>query len=115
MLTWNTPFFTFIMLIALGVDYSIFLMHKYQNILPSAAPATRIVHAARFIGVVVLSAAVILGGTFAALIPSGVMTLIQVAIAVIIGLLILVIILPILMSAGIKLTYPDDKSKSKNK
>lgn len=26
MLTWNTPFFTFIMLFALGVDTSIFLM-----------------------------------------------------------------------------------------
>ncbi|WP_429970379.1 MMPL family transporter [Fructilactobacillus sp. Tb1] len=115
MLTWTTPFFAFIMLIALGVDYSIFLMQKYQNILPSAAPATRIVHAAEFIGVVVLSAAVILAGTFAALIPSGVMTLIQVAITVIIGLVILIIILPILMSAGIKLTYPDQETTKHTK
>lgn len=29
MLTWNAPFFTFIMLVALGVDYSIFLMMRY--------------------------------------------------------------------------------------
>ncbi|WP_413628170.1 MMPL family transporter [Fructilactobacillus vespulae] len=113
MLTWTTPFFAFIMIIALGVDYSIFLMQKYQDILPSAAPDVRIVHASKFIGVVVLSAALILGGTFAALIPSGVLTLIQVAIAVIIGLVILVIILPILMAAGIKLTYPE-ASKAKH-
>lgn len=28
LLTWNAPFFTFIMIIALGVDYSIFLMMR---------------------------------------------------------------------------------------
>ncbi|USS90307.1 MMPL family transporter [Fructilactobacillus carniphilus] len=106
MLTWNTPFFAFIMIIALGVDYSIFLMRKYQTV-PGANPAERIIESSKFIGVVVLSAALILGGTFAALMPSGVLTLIQVAIAVIVGLLILVIILPILMSAAVKLTYPD--------
>jgi RND superfamily putative drug exporter len=37
--------------------------------------------------------------------PSGVLTLIQVAIAVMIGLTILVFVLPITMSAGITLTY----------
>ncbi|USS84755.1 MMPL family transporter [Fructilactobacillus myrtifloralis] len=107
MLTWNTPFFAFIMIIALGVDYSIFLMRKYQTIAPTESPAHRIVAASKFIGVVVLSAALILGGTFAALIPSGVLTLIQVAIAVIIGLVILVIILPVVMAAAVKLTYPE--------
>lgn len=58
-----------------------------------------------------MSAIVILSGTFAALIPSGVMTLIQVAIAVIIGLLILLTVLPIIMSAYIKLTYDSEIDK----
>lgn len=58
MLTWNTPFFGFIMLIALGVDYSIFLMMKYREFDNSAAtPSTRIVRASAVIGAVVLSAA----------------------------------------------------------
>lgn len=52
-----------------------------------------------------MSAIIILSGTFAALIPSGVMTLIQVAIAVILGLMILVTVLPIIMSTYVKLTY----------
>ncbi|MCI6852604.1 MULTISPECIES: hypothetical protein [Limosilactobacillus] len=52
-----------------------------------------------------MSAIIILSGTFAALIPSGVMTLIQVAIAVILALMILVTVLPIIMSAYVKLTY----------
>ncbi len=107
MLTWNTPFFGFIMLIALGVDYSIFLMMKYREFDNSAAtPSTRIVRASAVIGAVVLSAALILSGTFAALMPSGVLTLIQVAMVVIIGLIILVFAIPTIIPSLIRLTYP---------
>ena len=106
MLTWNTPFFSFIMLIALGVDYSIFLMTRYRELESEGytTPSSRILKACAIIGTVVISAAIILGGTFAALIPSGIPTLIEVALAVDIGLLILVFILPITMSAATKLT-----------
>ncbi|ABJ59174.1 MMPL family transporter [Lactobacillus delbrueckii] len=104
-LAWNVPFFTFIMLIALGVDYSIFVMMRYRDSDPHALPSARILEACTVIGTVVISAAVILGGTFAALIPSGVPTLIEVAIGVIIGLAILVFLMPINLSASTKLTY----------
>ena len=111
-LTWNTPFFTFVMLIALGVDYSIFLMMKYREFgKVDPTPTKQIQHAAAVIGTVVISAAIILGGTFAALMPSGVLTLIQVAIAVIVGLFILVFIIPMLISALIKLTYDEKGPK----
>ncbi|WP_407886286.1 MMPL family transporter [Levilactobacillus sp. N40-8-2] len=112
MLTWNTPFFTFVMLISLGVDYSIFLMRKYREFLHEpGATSTKMLRAATVIGTVVLSAGVILSGTFAALIPSGVMTLIQIALAVIIGIILLVILLPIVMPAVMKITYPYPYSK----
>ncbi len=102
-LSWNVPFFSFIMIVALGVDYSIFLMMRYNEL--EGDPATRIVEASRHIGGVVLSAALILGGTFAALIPSGVLTLIQVASVVIIGLLLLSLLaLPILLPGLMGLT-----------
>ncbi|CAI2653432.1 Putative membrane protein YdgH [Apilactobacillus kunkeei] len=111
-LTWNTPFFTFVMLIALGVDYSIFLMMKYREFgSVDATPEKQIQHACAVIGTVVISAAIILGGTFAALMPSGVLTLIQVAIGVIVGLIILVFIIPMLISALIKLTYGQSEDK----
>jgi len=92
------------MLIALGVDYSIFLMTRYRE-LEGGSPSQRMLKACGIIGTVVVSAAIILGGTFAALIPSGIPTLIEVALAVIIGLLILVFIMPITLSAAVKLTY----------
>ena len=107
MLTWNTPFFSFIMLIALGVDYSIFLMMKYQEYDGFlATPGAWIVKAATEIGAVVVSAALILSGTFAALMPSGVLTLIQVALVVIIGLTILVFAIPTIIPSLLSLTYP---------
>lgn len=103
LLSWNTPFFTFIMLMALGVDYSIFLMIRFKDDKQEPDLRQRMLKASTTIGAVVLSAAVILGGTFAALIPSGVTTLIQVALGVIFGLIILVILLPIAMSGLISL------------
>ena len=118
LMAWNTPFFTFIMLIALGVDYSIFLMMRYRELGqedPSWNPSQRILKACSFIGTVVISAAIILGGTFAALIPSGVPTLIEVAMGVIIGLFLLVFLLPVNMSAAIKLTYEGFGKKKKSK
>lgn len=107
MLSWNTPFFSFIMLIALGVDYSIFLMTRYRELETEGytTPSSRILKACAIIGTVVVSAAIILDGTFAALIPSGIPTLIEVALTVDVGLLILVFILPITLSAAVKLTY----------
>ena len=102
-LGWNVPFFSFIMIVALGVDYSIFMMMRYREMQWNSSEA--IIAAAKSIGGVVISAVVILAGTFAALIPSGVITLIEVAITVIIGLLLLsFVMLPILLPALIGLT-----------
>lgn len=103
LLSWNTPFFSFIMLVALGVDYSIFLMIHFKDAKEITDLRDRMLDSAKVIGPVVISAAIILSGTFAALMPSGVTTLIQVALAVIIGLIILVIVLPMAMSVLITL------------
>ncbi|SDB94876.1 MMPL family transporter [Shouchella lonarensis] len=101
-LSWNVPFFGFILLVAIGVDYSIFLLMRY-NELPGD-PLTAMKEAARHIGGVVISAAIILGGTFAALYPSGVLTLIQVATLVIVGLALLsVLLLPVMLPGLMRL------------
>lgn len=117
LLAWNTPFFSFIMIVALGVDYSIFLMMRYRElgeVNPGWTTSDKMLQACDIIGTVVISAAIILGGTFAALIPSGVPTLIEVALCVDIGLLLLVFLLPINMSAAMKITY-EGLGRKKNK
>src|SRR5699024_559942 len=82
-LTWAIPFFSFVMLIALGVDYSIFLMsrfneYKHQRLYDGMMKSMR------NMGTVIISATIILGGTFGAMLPSGVLSLLQIATVVII-------------------------------
>lgn len=66
---------------------------------------TAVITAAKNIGGVVISAAVILAGTFATLYPSGIIVLMELAICVVIGLFLLAfILLPALMA------YPKEKN-----
>ncbi|WP_028608367.1 MMPL family transporter [Paenibacillus harenae] len=84
-ISWAVPFFGFVMLVALGIDYSIFLMDRFKEY-RHLTPQEAILEAMRNMGTVIMSAAVILGGTFAAMLPSGVMSLLQIATIVLCGL-----------------------------
>jgi RND superfamily putative drug exporter len=98
-LSWSVPFFSFIMIIALGVDYSIFLLMRLQEE-SKVDSDSAIVNAASKVGGIVISAMIILSGTFAALYPANVATLTELATTVIIGLLLLVfVLLPIFVPA----------------
>lgn len=102
-LSWNVPFFSFVVIAALGVDYSIFLMARYKEY-PNLHPSEAIVAASKNIGGVVMSAAVILAGTFATLYPSNLHILMELAICVVTGLILLsMILLPIVIPALISL------------
>lgn len=91
-LSWAVPFFGFVILIALGVDYSIFLMDRFREY-RHLDPRTAILEAMKNMGSVIMSAAVILGGTFAAMLPSGVMSLLQIGTMVLFGLFLYAIIM----------------------
>nr|WP_249316885.1 MMPL family transporter [Bacillus sp. FJAT-50079] len=94
-INWATPFFGFVILIALGVDYSIFLMDRFSEY-KQMDVKTGIILAMKNMGTVIMSAAVILAGTFAAMLPSGVLSMLQIATVVLTGLLFYaLIILPL--------------------
>lgn len=110
-LSWNVPFFSFVMIAALGVDYSIFLMDRFREY-PDLPANEAIVLAARNIGGVVISAAVILAGTFATLYPSNIIVLMELAICVVIGLFLLgFVLLPVAIPALIAGTEGLDQKK----
>ncbi|UVI33214.1 MMPL family transporter [Paenibacillus spongiae] len=93
------PFFSFIVIVAVGVDYGIFLMMRYKEY-GELNHSEAIKRAARSVGGVIISAMIILGGTFATLIPSGLVLLIELATAVIVGLVVLTfVLLPMLVPA----------------
>jgi len=102
-LTWAIPFFSFVILIALGVDYSIFLMSRFNEYKDDLL-YNGMMKSMRNMGTVIISATIILGGTFAAMLPAGVLSLIQIATVVIIGLaLYALIILPLFTPICVKL------------
>jgi uncharacterized membrane protein YdfJ with MMPL/SSD domain len=106
------PFFSFIIIVAVGVDYSIFLMMRYKEY-GDIDHKEAIVKAAKSVGGVIISAMIILGGTFATLMPSGLVLLIELAVAVIVGLVVLCfILLPMLVPALISLQAMLQKKKS---
>jgi len=85
-LSWNTAFFVFLVLVALGVDYSIFLMARFKEEYRQGEVVNAMKKALATTGSVIVSAAIIMGGTFATFLYSGVNTLVQIGAGVVIGL-----------------------------
>ena len=100
-ISWAVPFFGFIMLIALGVDYSIFLLDRFrEESIGGLNVREALLTSMAKMGTVIITAAIILAGTFGAMMPSGVLSLMQIATIVITGLLLYgLIILPLLIPA----------------
>jgi RND superfamily putative drug exporter len=101
-ISWAVPFFAFVILIALGIDYSIFLMDRF-NEFKHMPVEQAILIAMKKMGTVIISAAIILGGTFAAMMPAGVLSLLQIAAILLIGLsLYALVILPLFVPVMVK-------------
>jgi putative drug exporter of the RND superfamily len=101
-ISWAVPFFGFVILVALGVDYSIFLMDRF-NEYKDLTIKDAMLEAMKKMGTVIISAAIILGGTFAAMMPSGMLSLLQIASIVLVGLFLYAfIILPLLIPVLVK-------------
>ncbi|WP_444683986.1 MMPL family transporter [Alkalicoccus luteus] len=103
-ISWAVPFFGFVMLMALGVDYSIFLMGRFAENMQTMDVRESLVNAMTKIGTVILSAAVILAGTFGAMMPSGVLSLVQIGTLVLTGLLLYAfVMLPLFIPLMVRL------------
>ncbi|MFC0329430.1 MMPL family transporter [Paenibacillus sepulcri] len=85
-LSWSASFFIFLIIVALGVDYSIFLMARFKEEYRPGGIAYAMSRAMSTTGGVIIYAAVIMSGTFAALMLSGVNTLLQIGAGIVIGL-----------------------------
>ncbi|MFC0272724.1 MMPL family transporter [Metabacillus herbersteinensis] len=101
-ISWSVPFFGFVILVALGVDYSIFLMDRF-NEYKEVSVGEAMLLGMKKMGTVIISAVVILGGTFAAMIPSGMLSLIQIASIILTGLFLYAfVILPLFVPVMVK-------------
>ena len=83
---WSVPIFAFVMLVAVGADYNIFLMSRVREEVMKD-PVNGIAHAVRRTGAIITSAGVIFAGTFAALVTSPVLNIAETGFAITLGLL----------------------------
>ncbi|WP_405219442.1 MMPL family transporter [Agrococcus sp. Ld7] len=84
----SVPLFAFVFLVALGVDYNIFLMTRVREEVLSLGHRHGVLRGLRVTGGVITSAGVVLAATFAALGVIPVLFLLQLAIIVALGVLI---------------------------
>ena len=83
---WTVPIFAFVMLVAVGADYNIFLMSRVrEEVLRD--PVDGIARAIRRTGAIITSAGIIFAGTFAAMVTSPVLNIAETGFAITFGLL----------------------------
>lgn len=87
-LTWYVPFFAFVFLVALGIDYSIFLFGRVKEEVAQHGIHEGVHIAVATTGAIITSAGIILAGTFAAMMTGEIMGLIEIGFAVSVGVLI---------------------------
>jgi RND superfamily putative drug exporter len=87
-LTWYVPFFAFVFLVALGIDYSIFLFGRIKEEVGHHGLREGVHVAVATTGAIITSAGMILSGTFAAMLAGEVVGLLELGFAVAVGVLI---------------------------
>lgn len=85
--TWWVPIFMFVMLVALGMDYNIFLMGRVKEEVARNTDRAGIRIAVSRTGGIITSAGIMMAGTFAAMMSASILGLVQVGFAVAVGVL----------------------------
>ncbi len=100
-LDWKVPYFLFVLLVAVGVDYNVFLMTRLHEEAEEHPLRTAIVNAVGHTGGLITSAAAITACSFASLLFSPLGSLRQLGFALVVGILIdAVVVRPILVPCG---------------
>ncbi len=105
-LDWKVPYFLFVLLIAVGVDYNVFLMTRLNEESQRRGLHSGIIHAIGQTGGLISSAALITASSFASFILSPLSSLRQLGFALVVGILVdAVLVRPLLVPCGHWLLY----------
>jgi len=85
--TWWVPMFMFVMLVALGMDYNIFLIGRVKEEVATSGTREGTRHALARTGGIITSAGIIMAGTFASMMSGSILGLLQIGFAVAFGVL----------------------------
>jgi putative drug exporter of the RND superfamily len=86
-LSWSVPFFSFCLLVALGVDYNIFLMTRIREEYIPGGVTLGVERALSSTGKIITSCGIIMVGTFGAMMFSPVTQLVQIGFTTVVGLI----------------------------
>ena len=86
-LAWWVPFFMFTLLVALGMDYNIFLMGRVKEETAGRTTKSGTARAVVKSGGIITSAGIIMAGTFGAMLSSSLLGLVELAFAITVGVL----------------------------
>lgn len=87
-LHWAVPFFAFCVLVALGVDYNIFLVSRIKEEYKPGDTTGSVARAVASTGGIITSCGIIMAGTFGAMLTSSVTPMFEIGFAAVVGLLI---------------------------
>jgi RND superfamily putative drug exporter len=116
-LNWAVQFFVFCILVALGVDYNIFLMSRVKEEYRPNDIKRGVTRALINTGAIITSCGIIMAGTFGAMMASPIKSLVQIGFATVIGLLIdtfivrTLIVPAIAIKIGVMNWWPGEKIK----
>ena len=116
----TVPLYGFIFLVALGVDYTIFLMTRAKEDTPTMGTRKAVLHSLAVTGGVITSAGVVLAATFAALAVIPLMFMVQLAFIVAFGVLVDTFIVRTLLIPGLvleigpKVWWPSKQQKERS-
>ncbi len=98
-LTWFVPFLIFVLLMAVGMDYNIFIMGRVKEEVAGSDVRSGVRRAVQHTGGIIASAGIIMAATFAAMLSSSLQGLVQLAFAIAVGVLLDAFVVVILVSS----------------
>lgn len=104
-LHWTVQFFSFCVLVALGVDYNIFLMSRIKEEYRPGGNTASVAKALATTGGIITSCGIIMAGTFGAMMASPIRPLVEVGFAATVGLLLDTFIIRCLMVPAIAVKF----------
>lgn len=100
-LDWKVPYFLFVLLVAIGVDYNVFLMDRVRQESETLGPRMGIIRAIGRTGGLITSAAAITACSFASFLSSPLVSLRQLGFALVVGILLdALLVRPLLVPCG---------------
>ena len=114
-LDWKVEFFLFVLLVAIGVDYNIYIMSRLREERKRRSFRPALYHAIVFTGSIISSCGIIMAGTFASMTRSTLSVMVEIGVAMAVGVLLDTFIVRPLVVPALAMLVEEVKEKLRPK